>query len=152
MHDRIVALADELIDARRDESQLDVVDDFAHPLPVTVICELLGVPREDESRFDAWADTLAHSVDPGGGQETLLGGDAGRAGLATTCRELIAARRAEPGDDLLSGLAAGGTMPLYGRRQPRDHDDSAPDRGSRDNVNLITNGTLTLLRYPAELE
>ena len=48
IHDRIVALVDELLDAQRDRRQLDVFDDFAYPLPVTIICELLGVPREDE--------------------------------------------------------------------------------------------------------
>ena len=57
IHDRIVAFVDELLNAQRDRRQLDVVDDFAHPLPVTIICELLGVPREDESRFHAWATT-----------------------------------------------------------------------------------------------
>ena len=77
LHDRIVALVDELLDAHRDQSRLDVVDDLAYPLPVTVICELLGVPREDESRFHAWADTLAHSVDPDPGQKTDQGGAVG---------------------------------------------------------------------------
>src|SRR5215213_5754955 len=70
MHDRIVTLVDELIDAHRGQSRLDVVDDLAYPLPVTVICELLGVPREDESSFHTWADTLAHSLDPDPGQKT----------------------------------------------------------------------------------
>src|SRR5215204_3515124 len=70
IQDRIVALVDELLDAQRDRRQLDVVDDFAYPLPVTIICELLGVPREDESRFHAWADALAHSIDPDPGQKT----------------------------------------------------------------------------------
>ena len=152
MHDRIVALVDELIDARRDQSQLDVVDDFAYPMPVTVICELLGVPREDESRFHAWADTLAHSVDPDPGEETSLAGMQAAQALASYMRELIAPHRAEPGDHLLSGLAA---------RRRRDRMDDANlvitmilllIAGHETTVNLITNGTLTLLRYPAELE
>src|SRR5918993_5935501 len=51
MHDRIVDLVDALLDSQRDQRRFDVVYAFAYPLPVTVICELLGVPREDESRF-----------------------------------------------------------------------------------------------------
>jgi cytochrome P450 len=152
MHDRIVALVDELLDTRRDQDRLDVVDDFAYPLPVTVICELLGVPREDESRFHAWADTLAHSIDPDPGEETSLGAMQAAQALASYMRELIAARRAQPTDDLLSGLAAG------------DEADRMDDAnlvitmillliaGHETTVNLITNGTLTLLRNPTELE
>ncbi len=63
-HDRIVTLIDELLDARRDQGRIDIVDDFAYPLPVTIVCELLGVPREDEPRFRVWVDTLADSLDP----------------------------------------------------------------------------------------
>jgi cytochrome P450 len=152
MHDRIVALVDELLDTRRDQDRLDVVDDFAYPLPVTVICELLGVPREDESRFHAWADTLAHSIDPDPGEETSLGAMQAAQALASYMRELIAARRAQPTDDLLSGLAAG------------DEADRMDDAdlvitmillliaGHETTVNLITNGTLTLLRNPTQLE
>ena len=64
MHQRIVALVDGLLDAQRGQTRFDVVDDFAYPLPVTVICELLGVPREDEPRFHPWAAALARSLDP----------------------------------------------------------------------------------------
>ena len=67
MHDRVVALVDGLLDAQRDHGRLDVVDDFAYPLPVTVICELLGVPREDEPYFHDWATALARSLDPAQG-------------------------------------------------------------------------------------
>ena len=153
MHDRIVALVDALLDAQRDRSQFDVVDDFAYPLPVTVICELLGVPREDETRFHAWADTLAHSVDPDPGQETSMAAMQAAQALAGYMRNLIAERRAHPTDDLLSGLAGGD--------DPDGHMDDANlvitmilllIAGHETTVNLISNGTLTLLRYPAELD
>src|SRR6266699_891214 len=64
MQDQIVQLVNSLHDAQRDRGQLDIVDDLAYPLPVTVICRLLGVPREDEPRFHAWATPLARSLDP----------------------------------------------------------------------------------------
>jgi cytochrome P450 len=153
LHDRIVALVDELLDAHRDQSRLDVVADLAYPLPVTVICELLGVPREDESRFHAWADTLAHSIDPDPGQKTDQAAVMAGMQLRDYMQTLIAERRAHPTDDLLSGLAVG--------EDPAGRMDDANlvitmilllIAGHETTVNLITNGALTLLRYPAELE
>src|SRR5215216_2726125 len=102
LHDRIVALVDELLDAHRGQSRLDVVDDLAYPLPVTVICELLGVPREDESSFHTWADTLAHSLDPDPGQKTDQGAFQAGMELRNYMQKLVAERRAHPRDDHLS--------------------------------------------------
>jgi cytochrome P450 len=56
-----------LLDAQRGRGQLDIVDDLAYPLKVTMICRLLGVPREDEPRFHAWMAALAPSLDPAQG-------------------------------------------------------------------------------------
>jgi cytochrome P450 len=153
LHDRIVTLVDGLLDAHRDQSRIDVVDDLAYPLPVTVICELLGVPREDESRFHVWADTLAHSVDPDPGQKTDQAAIFAGLELRDYMQKLVAERHAHPRDDLLSGLAAG-----------EDPDGRMDDAnlvvtmillliaGHETTVNLIANGALTLLRNPAELE
>jgi len=153
LHERIVALVDELLDAHRGQSRLDVVSDLAYPLPVTVICELLGVPREDESRFHAWADTLAHSIDPDPGQKTDQAAVLAGMELRDYMQKLVAERRAHPRDDLLSGLAVG--------EDPAGRMDDANlvitmilllIAGHETTVNVISNGTLTLLRYPAELE
>ncbi|HEU0113262.1 MAG TPA: cytochrome P450, partial [Thermomicrobiales bacterium] len=152
MERRVVAIVDELLDARRDRSQIDVVDDLAYPLPVTIICELLGVPREDEARFHVWADTLAHSLDPDPGQKTSQAAMQAAQQLFAYMQGLIAERRAQPRDDLLSGLAVGD--------DPNGRMDDANlvttmvlllIAGHETTVNLIANGTLTLLRYPDEL-
>ena len=153
MHDRVVTLVDELLDAQHDQPRFDVVDDFAYPLPVTVICELLGVPREDESRFHTWADTLAHALDPDPGEQTSMAALQAAQGLAAYMRDLITERRARPTDDMLSDVAIG------------DDPDGRMDdpnlvitmillliAGHETTVNLITNGTLTLLRNPVEME
>jgi cytochrome P450 len=153
LHDRVIALVDGLLDAHRDQSRLDVVDDLAYPLPVTAICELLGVPREDESRFHTWADTLAHSIDPDPGQKTDQAALFAGMELRDYMQQLVAERRAHPRDDLLSGLAAG--------EDPAGRMDDANlvvtmilllIAGHETTVNLIANGALTLLRNPAELE
>src|SRR5215207_5977679 len=153
LHDRIVALVDGLLDAHRDQSRLDVVDDLAYPLPVTVICELLGVPREDESRFHAWADTLAHSLDPDPDQKTGPGALHAGLELRDYMQKLVTERRAHPRDDLLSGLAVN-----------EDSTGGMDDAnlvvtmillliaGHETTVNLITNGMLTLLRNPDILD
>jgi cytochrome P450 len=153
LHDRIVALVDGLLDAHRGQSRLDVVADLAYPLPVTVICELLGVPREDESRFHTWADTLAHSVDPDPGQKTDQAALFAGMQLRDYMQNLVAERRVHPRDDLLSGLA-GGEDPA-GRMNDADLVVTMIlllIAGHETTVNLIANGTLTLLRNPAELE
>jgi cytochrome P450 len=152
MHDRVVSIVDDLLDARRDQGQIDVVDDFAYPLPVTIICELLGVPREDEGKFHVWADTLAHNLDPDPGQETSQGAMQAAQQLFAYMEGLIVQRRARPRDDLLSALAVGD--------DPNGRMDDANlvttmvlllIAGHETTVNLITNGALTLLRYPDEL-
>jgi cytochrome P450 len=153
MHVRVVALVDALLDAQQHHDQFDVVDDFAYPLPVTVICELLGVPREDEQRFHVWADVLAHNLDPDPGQETITGVAAAQQELAAYIGDLVATRRAHPTDDLLSELAVGDDP--SGRL-------ADPDliatmillliAGHETTVNLVTNGVLTLLRHPTELD
>lgn len=153
MHNRVVAVVDELLDAKLGHSQLDVVDDFAYPLPVTVICELLGVPREDEQRFHVWADTLALSIDPDRGEETTADEMQTLRELAAYLSRLIAERRSHPKDDLLSGLAVG-TDPA-GRMDDANLVTTMVlllIAGHETTVNLITNSMLTLLRHPGELE
>ena len=54
----LAEVTNRLIDNVADANQVDIVDDFAYPLPVTAICRLLGVPPEDEARFRQWADVL----------------------------------------------------------------------------------------------
>ena len=102
-------IAAELVDALAQKSgTVDLIRTFAYPLPVRVICALLGVPPEDEATFTAWSRGIARSVDP-----TILRSPEieaaiveARHGLQTYLDELLAARRRKPGNDLLSALAA----------------------------------------------
>lgn len=99
---RIADLADRLIDelmAR--EPPVDLLETLGFPLPITVIGELLGVPTSERGKFRKWSNALlslpvASGGDPG----------AGWGNLSTQIAELIARKRAEPGDDLLSALIA----------------------------------------------
>ncbi|MBL1088327.1 MULTISPECIES: cytochrome P450 [Streptomyces] len=153
MRDHLGELVARLLDAHTSDrpGQLDVVADLAYPLPVTVICELLGVPREDEALFGSLARRLTRGLDPVDTQteEELRELDRARGELVAYLEGLITQRRTNPGNDLLSGLMF--------------HED--PDRvldpiqlrvtlgllliaGHETTVNLIANGTLALLRNP----
>ena len=101
MRDRAVRLVDELLDARRAGGQLDIVDDLAYPLPVAMICDLLGVPREDEPRFHGWATALARSLDPAQGMTEEEARQAAEAvvQMGEYLTGLVEARRVRPADD-----------------------------------------------------
>ncbi len=106
---RTQQVVDQLLDAAVEAGEVDLVEAFAYPLPVRVICDLLGVPHEDHDRFKAWSGALARGLDP----DFLLTAEViearGEAILQFSQYffELLAERRRAPGDDLLSGLVAG---------------------------------------------
>lgn len=105
----ISALVDGLLDRIAEQGSFDVVADFAYPLPVAVICRLLGVPLEDEPQFSRASAVLAKSLDPffTDEQSDELNESLGAgAGLRDYLHGLIAQRRSRPGDDLLSALVA----------------------------------------------
>jgi cytochrome P450 len=152
---RIQQIVDGLLDRARDAGAMDLIDEFAYPIPVNVICEMLGVPVEDHERFRGWSLDIARGLD-----SILLPPDsevpkrsvASRHALADYFRELIARRRASPRADLLSGLIAA-----------EEAGDKLSENellatcillliaGHETTVNLIGNGTLALLRHPDQL-
>lgn len=151
--DRLVA---DILDAKRDARAIDVVDDLAYPLPVTVICELFGVPREDEPKFHGWATQLATALEPDSLSDTEIRAENSRTfdDIGAYMGDLIREKRKRPQDDMLSGLVDA-TAP--GGVAMGDYDLIATAilmlvAGHETTVNLITNGFLTLLRAPAELE
>ncbi|ARG57039.1 cytochrome P450 [Mycobacterium kansasii] len=107
----IGALVDGLLGGIAEKGRFDVVGDFAYPLPVAVICRLLGVPLEDEPQFSRASALLAQSLDPfltftGQHSEDFSDRLAAGTWLREYLRGLIARRRSQPGDDLMSGLIA----------------------------------------------
>jgi cytochrome P450 len=148
---RIEAITDELLEemaanAPTDGTPIDLINSFAFPLPMTVICELLGVPFEDRDDFRTWS-TVAVADNPT--EEELRSASYAMAGYLS---QLIARKRAEPEDDLLTGLV-----------QAREDDDRFDENeliamtfllllaGHETTVNLIGNGVVALLRDPGQL-
>ncbi|ATL83986.1 cytochrome P450 [Streptomyces malaysiensis subsp. malaysiensis] len=157
MRGELTRIVGELIDGFEGRDRIDLVDHFSYPFPVTVICRLLGVPREDEPRFHAWADTVAAGLDPDpdadeDAAERRRVSQQARTDLAVYLSELIEERRRAPGDDMLSALV--GWEGPEGRMSRVELLSTAAlllVAGHETTVNLITNGMLTLLRNPEVL-
>jgi cytochrome P450 len=146
-------LIDDLDDGD-DGAQIDLVDGFAYPLPVTVVCRLLGVPPRDEPRFRVWADVVVGATDPASGDLATRMSRRTKAlvELGVYLGGLADADQRQPGDDMLSGLATDD-----GPEGRLSHEEVMANAallliaGHETTVNLITNGMLTLLRHPEVL-
>ncbi len=144
-----------LIDKFADNNRADIVDDFAYPLPVTAICQLLGVPLEDQPRFHRWADAIIETIDPTTGtfEQRNRKRHEVDAELGQYFSRLADARVRQPGDDLISGL-----LTDDGPHAPMSREDILATAnlllvaGHETTVNLISNGMLTLLRHPGVLD
>ncbi len=153
---RVEELVKHVLDKCRDRDQIDIVDDFAYPLPVTVICKLLGVPVEDEQYFQERSTVLATSLDPDqrSDEENARRFKEARSQLGDYMHKQIENRRQHPGKDLLSAMIANGDLEA-GRMNEQEMVSLSIlllIAGHETTVNLITNGMLTLLRYPEHLE
>ncbi|MXM65255.1 cytochrome P450 [Streptomyces sp. HUCO-GS316] len=156
MREELHDIVSGLIDGIGDTGRIDLVEQFSYPFPVTVICRLLGVPREDEARFHTWADTLAASLDPDPDADPAgrgKGAHDARMQLGMYLAGLIEERRKNPGEDMLSQLATakGGDGPMS-TMELLSTAALLLIAGHETTVNLITNGMLTLLRRPDVLQ
>jgi len=143
---RITAITAGLLEDMSTRTEADLLASFAFPLPITVICELLGIPAGDRDDFRTWSATIVSNA---AAPEVF---QAHATAMARYFVALLAAKRREPGDDLLSALIAA-----------RDEEDSLSENelvsmvflllvaGHETTVNLIASGVLALLLNPAEL-
>ncbi|MDF3290696.1 cytochrome P450 [Streptomyces silvisoli] len=156
MRGQITELTEELLDELRDRPQIDIVDDFAYPLPVTVICRLLGVPREDEPLFREWSNAVVASADVRPDLDTTEqdgAGDQARIDMGMYLLNLAEQRRGHPTGDMLSAFINEPDPAL--RLTPEELAETGVlllIAGHETTVNLITNGVLTLLRHPDQLD
>ncbi|MGV9427924.1 cytochrome P450 family protein [Streptomyces sp. NPDC003656] len=143
----IARVTDELLDRwRADGLPVDFVAELAVPLPVIVICELLGVPHEDRSEVQRWSGELFAA-----GKPDVI--DAASHSMADYMTDLIATKRTNPGDSLLDQLIAA-----------RDGHDRLNEEelvslavlllvaGHETTTNFLGNALLALLQHPAELD
>jgi cytochrome P450 len=131
------------------EAGFDLIESLAFPLPIAVICHLLGVPAQDQARFRAWGHDVAATLDPQTAAAAAADSRAAELALAGYLGDLVRERRANPDDSILSALIAA--------EDEGDRLSSAEVvslallllvAGFETTVNLIGNGTVALLRDP----
>lgn len=144
---RIQGIVDDLLDTMRlsPGGRADLIEALAWPVPITVICELLGVPGQDRAAFRGWTNTFVFPKTAEAKAQAL-------AGMTGYLGSLVADKRERPGDDLLSDLV----------RASEEDDSLSRDEligmafilliaGHETTVNLIGNGVHALLAHPRQL-
>ncbi|HRQ36326.1 MAG TPA: cytochrome P450 [Chloroflexota bacterium] len=147
---RIQAAADELLDRVAGAGQLELIADYALPLPVVVICEMLGIPADDQADVADWSQAI---ISPGGrGLGQRIRKQKMRA-LVDYFERMFADRRRQPQDDLVTALVQ--ARMAEGDRLSEAELSSMVAlllvTGHETTVNLIGNGALALLQNPAQL-
>jgi cytochrome P450 len=149
---RIESLVDELLTPLAKRARADLVAEFAAPLPVVVIAELIGVPAEDRDRFRAWSDDVVRLLGDGT-LESKHEGERARRELVGYFEAIVAERRAAPRDDLVSELVA---AEEDGNRLAGQELYSILTlllvAGNETTTKLIGNSLLALLRNQSQLE
>jgi cytochrome P450 len=154
LEERVHALVDAM-----EPGEVDIVEQFSYPFPVAAICEILGVPPEDEPRFHGWATDLIEALGaqflPDEEQRNAIFAKAGPSLMAMGeyLEGLTKSRAENPGHDLISGLVTDDGPD--GRMTDEEVVGSARlllMAGHETTVNLIGNGTLEMLRAPELLE
>jgi cytochrome P450 len=145
---RAQAICDELLDAV-DADEVDLIAALAFPLPFTVICDMLGVPvGETRDEVRAWSHTLAGVLEPMISLEAAQAAAHASDELRAYLLEVVAAKRAEPADDLLTGLVhAEDDGDVLSTEELLDQVNLLFVAGHETTVNLIGNGTYALLRH-----
>lgn len=146
-------LADELASALAEAGGGDLLKDVAEPLPVAVIAEMLGIPESDRAPLRPWSADICGMYELNPSQETAAKAVRASVEFSDYLRELIAARRKEPGEDLVSGLIAAHDE---GDRLTEQEMISTAvlllNAGHEATVNATVNGWYALFRNPAQLE
>jgi cytochrome P450 PksS len=149
LRERVQAIANELLDQVEGRGRMDLVKQYALPLPLTVILELLGIPGKDRDKFHKWVSAFLRRPTT----LNLVLAIPSMMALMRYLRKLFRERRAAPKDDLVTALV-----------QAREGGDSLSEdellamvillliAGHETTVNLIASGTLVLLEHPTERE
>ena len=150
---RVRSIMSSLLDDIDDPLAFDLIEAVAQPLPMIVIAEMLGIPREDRARFKLWSSQRARLLEPTVSMRERRIADGASLEFNAYFRGIFADRRKAPRDDILSGLV-----------QAEDEGERLSEQemlnmlrllllgGNETTTNLIGNGVLALLGNPAELE
>ncbi len=152
LRSRIETLVDDLLDAVQGAGAMDLVQDFAYPLPAAVACALLGLPLTDRPLFRQWSDDIIGLFGAGADAARATRGQASLRHFRDYLHHLIVARRKNPGEDIISALIVA-----------HERDDRLSEAellstsvtlltaSQETTTSLIGNGLLALLRHPDQL-
>jgi cytochrome P450 len=150
MRPRIEEIVNELLDPLADQEEFDLVLELAWPLPVIVIAEMLGIPREDREQFKRWSDAMVATL--GGDYSSLNEARRSNEQLVEYVSQVIADRRERPRDDLIGRLVAAEES---GQRLTEDEMLGTVAlllvAGNETTTHLISSGMLMLLRNPEQM-
>lgn len=149
----IESIANSLIDSALQKGEMDVISDFAYPLPVTVIAQMLGVPPEDRDLFREFSYLLTATVEVTPSMRMVNGGNKATDGIIDYLRPLVAERRKNPKNDLISSLIAAEEQGKHlSESELLQNCVLLLVAGHETTVNLIGNGVLDMMRFPDQLE
>jgi cytochrome P450 len=147
----IVELAEQLIVAMEEKGSADLIADFAFPLPVIVIAELLGVPIADRAQLKDWSTDATLALNPAASEEDVTKALAAIEAMDSYLSHVVAERRGAPRDDLISDLIA---IQSAGDKLSASELTTTCrlllTAGHETTVNLLGNGMLALIRNPQE--
>jgi cytochrome P450 len=145
---RIQQIADELLDAVQDQGKMELIEQFAFPLPITVISEMLGIPASDRQRFRRWTQAITNAESP----QANDGGKTTTEEFLSYIKQMLVEKRKHPGEDLISEML-----------QAEENGDILSEMelvstilllivaGHETTSNLIGTGTLVLLQHPEQI-
>jgi len=160
LESRIAAISRSLLDGVVARGEMDLANEYAVPLPMTVIAEMIGMPGGEWARFRAWSDAIVRisytmpgmEAEPGA-MDAMAGFYAVTAEMSAYLADMVARRRAEPRDDLLTGLAC---AEVDGDRLRQEEIlgfiQLLVVGGQETTANLIDNAVLCLLENPDQLD
>lgn len=149
LSDRIYALTDDLLDASLAQGKMDIIRDYALPLPTTIIAEMLGVPVADRHKFHRWSSAMV-SANPNAWE--MARAIPSVIAFIRYLRKLVRKRRTSPQDDLVSAL-----VQVEDEGDQLDEDELVAMiflllvAGHETTVNLIGNGVLALMQHPDQM-
>jgi cytochrome P450 len=136
----------ELLDAAEAQGHIDVMRDLATPLPVLVIAQMMGVPKEDRPHVRHLAEKLLYIGRGEHDRMRML--TEGMQGMIDYVSPLVDERIVKPGDDFISVLAQGEKQGVFTRHQVLVNTSLLLLAGHETTINLLCNGTLAFLRHP----
>ncbi|MFC9998313.1 cytochrome P450 [Nocardia sp. NPDC127526] len=148
LRDRVESVTAELLDALPSNGSADLIGSFASQVPIAIIAEMLGFPRESRAEFLEWGDAMSPLLDLGISWRTWRSALVSMQVMDSYLDEHIARLRREPGEDILSSLVTAGDLD---NQELKATASLLMGAGFETTVNLIGNGVVQLLSHPEQL-